>query len=48
VDHRTEHGALWVRVRSIVPTEDLGGVPLGELPILLEALAADEEVRGRP
>lgn len=39
--HRASHGALWVQVEALAPPEDLGRVPLGDLPVLLEALVAD-------
>lgn len=45
--HRSERGALWVRVKGVTPTEDLGQVPLVELPVLLEALVAVADARPR-
>lgn len=38
--HRTPQGALWVQVEALTPAEDLGRVPIGDLPVLLEALVA--------
>lgn len=39
--HRTAQGAMWLQVEALTPAQDLGRVPLGDLPILLEALVAD-------
>lgn len=39
--HLTEEGALWAHVQALLPTYDLGTVPLAELAVLLEALVAD-------
>lgn len=46
--HRTAQGALWVDVQALGPEQDLGRVPLSELPVLLEALVAAAGPRARP
>lgn len=40
--HRTAWGALWLQVEALTPPQRLGRVPLGDLPVLLEALAAPD------
>lgn len=42
--HRTPQGALWVQVEALTPAEELGCVPLTDLPVLLEALVVDAGV----